>query len=421
MPKVEHTAQFRIRQWGSKAALTLADQGLFSGATFMASILLARWLPAEAYGAFALSFSIFLILASLHTSLLTEPMLVLGAARFQAQFRAYLGFLLIGHAAISMAGALLLALAAWLLGLNGSAQVAEALLGVGLAAPLILLPWLLRRAFYIEARPGWAAAASTLYLLATLGGLLALHAYGLLSPLAAYLVLGAASLLVSILLIVVLRPARPRRADSAEMLRSQWSYARWSSLSAILIWVPLNIFYVAIPYAAGLAGAAALRALANLLTPLTQSTQAIIVLLLPPLSRLHQEQGQRALARRVRSILLTFLALSALYWIALALFRGELLGLLYANQYSDLAALLPLAGLIPVVMGASSVLGSGLRAMEAPQRVVRAYVWAAAFAASGGIWATLQFGVAGALIGQGLTYLVMAILLGRQFTRAVSA
>ncbi|GIX47763.1 MAG: hypothetical protein KatS3mg131_1974 [Candidatus Tectimicrobiota bacterium] len=65
----------RLVRWARKGGLAVLDQGLFSGANFLVNILLARWLPPEEYGAFAVALSVFYLLAGFHTAVLTEPML----------------------------------------------------------------------------------------------------------------------------------------------------------------------------------------------------------------------------------------------------------------------------------------------------------------------------------------------------------
>ena len=70
-----------LRPWLGKGFWALLDQGLFSGANFLVNILLARWLPPEEYGAFAVAMSVFYLLAGFHTAVLTEPMMVFGAGK----------------------------------------------------------------------------------------------------------------------------------------------------------------------------------------------------------------------------------------------------------------------------------------------------------------------------------------------------
>ena len=129
--------------WVGKGSLAVLDQGLISGSNFLIGILLARWLAPEAYGAYALAFSIFLFLAGFHNALLLEPMSVFGPASYKDQLPAYLGKLLRLHFALTFALALLLALGATcFLSFFGNRAVPDALLGAGLATPWIIFLWL---------------------------------------------------------------------------------------------------------------------------------------------------------------------------------------------------------------------------------------------------------------------------------------
>ena len=67
--------------WGVRSALSLVDQGLTSGAGFGVNLLLARWMPADVYGAFAVAFAGFLFVSGFHNVLLLEPMSVMGPSR----------------------------------------------------------------------------------------------------------------------------------------------------------------------------------------------------------------------------------------------------------------------------------------------------------------------------------------------------
>src|ERR1039457_1871962 len=97
--------------WVGKGSLVILDQGLISGSNFLIGILLARWLAPEAYGAYALAFSVFLFLSGFHNALLLEPMSVFGPASYRDQLRAYLGKLLQLNFLLTFGLALLLALA----------------------------------------------------------------------------------------------------------------------------------------------------------------------------------------------------------------------------------------------------------------------------------------------------------------------
>ena len=77
------------------------DQGLFALTNFIVNVLLARWLSQSDYGAFAVAFSVLLLMGTIHTAVLTEPMLVLGPSRFKARTAAYIRRLVPIHFALS--------------------------------------------------------------------------------------------------------------------------------------------------------------------------------------------------------------------------------------------------------------------------------------------------------------------------------
>ena len=87
----------KLLSWATKGGFALIDQALFAGANFLVNILLARWLTPTEYGAFALAYSVFLLLGTFHTAIFTEPMMVFGAGKHAEQFEKYLGILLRGH------------------------------------------------------------------------------------------------------------------------------------------------------------------------------------------------------------------------------------------------------------------------------------------------------------------------------------
>src|SRR5260370_35171127 len=50
--------------WATKGALAIGDQTFFAGTHFLLNVVLARWLTPVEYGAFALTYSVFVLLSS---------------------------------------------------------------------------------------------------------------------------------------------------------------------------------------------------------------------------------------------------------------------------------------------------------------------------------------------------------------------
>ena len=76
--------------WAAKGGLALLDFGLYSGSNFLLGILLARWMAPEQYGAYALVFSIFILVAFLYQALLLEPLSVFSGTTYSKNLRGYL-------------------------------------------------------------------------------------------------------------------------------------------------------------------------------------------------------------------------------------------------------------------------------------------------------------------------------------------
>jgi O-antigen/teichoic acid export membrane protein len=374
----------------------VADQGLFATSNFLVSVMLARWLAPKDYGAFTVAYTVLLLFGTAHTALLTEPMLVFGAGRFRGRWRPYLGALMKGHWKLTLpAGALLTAggVAVWT---RHDPVLAQALIGFGVAAPFILLPWLLRRACYVRLEPRLAAAAGAVNLAAVTAGLAVLSASAALSVPRALAVMAAASILASAWLLFKLRLAPAPRSSGGitrDVFRQHWEYGRWSMATLALSWVPGNVYYLVLPAHLGLEASAGLKALMNLILPIQHVNTALAVFLVPVFVA---SRGTPEFVRLVNRALLVFAAGSFAYWSLLVALRGPLMNLLYRGRYAwDTQVFLPL-GLFLLMTVVVNVIGSALRAMERPDQVFRANVWSTIVALTAGSWAAIQWGVPGA-------------------------
>src|SRR5882757_4711202 len=184
----------RLRVWGVRAAFSLLDQGLFSGAGFLVNWLLARWLAPASYGAFAVAFAAFLFTYGFHNALLLEPMSVFGPSRhaesLPGYFRAQLMIHIVMVGPLSAVG-IVTGLLVWRI--TPGSPLVGAIMGVSLALPLILLLWLARRICYAVQRPSVAATGTALYLAFVAAGLLGLRNSSLLGPFTAFILMGSGS------------------------------------------------------------------------------------------------------------------------------------------------------------------------------------------------------------------------------------
>ena len=406
------------RRWRMPVAWSVVDQGLLSGSQFLFNVLIARWVPPAEYGLLAVAYAGFVIASGLHSSLLVEPMSVLGAARPSSELARYLGRLMSGHLALTLpVGAALVAAS---LLVSGPPPMAVILAGLGVAVPCVLLQWLLRQACYVEARSELAARGSAVYAAALLGGAAVV---GWLSPASAarlaFPLMAGAALLESITLAgpLGLWRQRVRPMERAE-IAAHWTYGRWI-LTAGAAHNVANLLYLPLLWAVlGLQASAVLRALQNLVLPLQQGLSAVTLLALPWLSRRASSRGGRPGAAAWRFVLASVGAALA-YGLALVAGGGRLLGLLYGpGVYASYEWCVPLLALSAVAAAASQALGIVTRARGEPDAVLWSKLAAAAFMLVFGFRLVSGLGVVGALLGLAasncLETVVLALCLRRR-------
>ncbi len=389
--------------WAGKGTLAVLDQGLFAGGNFVANIMLARALPPTEYGAFALAFSTLLLVASFHTALITEPMMVYGAGKYAPHLGKYLQTLIPIHFLLTLPVGVLLAGIGYLTGTFYGACVQQTFLGMAAATPFILLLWLVRRAFYARLQPAWAAVGGGLYLLFLPSCIYALRGTRGLSAATGLFCMAVASLVVSGLLLVPLNAFKPsvHTTPTVSMVAADhWRYGRWAIATAALGWLPSNIYFVLLPAWIGLEQAGALKAMNNLAMPVLLGISGLSLLCLPILSRQFALGGKQAMNKTIWLSLGLFFLPSVLYLSLLWGLRGAIFQLLYKGKYHELAGWpLVLVGLLPFGQAITVIFGNALRALQRPDHVF----WSSA----AGIAATLllglplawRHGVGGALAG----------------------
>ena len=406
----------------SKGAWTLMDQALFAGSNFILNLLLARWLSAEAYGAFAVGYTIFILLGTLHTGLITEPMLVFGSGRYQKQFAAYLRILIRGHIALTLLCSILLLPIGLYLYWGSYPQIGAVLAALALAQPLMLFLWLMRRACYIPLKPTWAASGGLMYMLLLIGGTYGLFRtdFMVLSAEAGILLMGLTSLVSALWLAHFLLRAPETEVPASfqkDVFNQHRSYGKWASATGALEWIPGHIAFLVLPLAAGLEASGILKALMNTVMPAANIYGALSVLLISVLVR---ERSNPNFSKLIGRIIGLVVIGTVGYWLLLGYFGYDLIDWLYDGRHSEHAYLLWLVGALPIGSGVLSILGAALRALERPEQIFSAHLVATAIALTIGIFLIFKFGVAGALISLLIQICIEILILGYYFFQTVS-
>jgi O-antigen/teichoic acid export membrane protein len=400
----EGTAQFDapaalVPRWISKGMWAFADQALFSGANFVGNVLLAKLLIPVEYGALTVALTTFLLLGTIHTALLTEPMLVFGPLRYRNKMVSYLRALLWGHLIVSGLFGIILIACGFLCRTLQMAAVGNALFYLAFSQPLVLFLWLMRRACYLESSPRKAALAGALYLILVVSGIVLLNREGMLTVMSSLAVMGAGSLVCASMIWVSLTTGRGEDSCGA-MKRAvtvvHWKYGRWAAATGALGFLSWNIYYYLLPLFADLAATAALKAMVNISLPVLQAVSALLPLLLPALVR---RRGTPSFARLMTLATGWTTGVLIAFWIAAGTFHSLIVREIYQGRYAETSSLLWIVGALPVAAGLSAVFSTALRAEEDPRGVFYATLAAAFASVTLGILLTAREGIRGAAVG----------------------
>ncbi len=413
----------KLVRWVSKGGLAILDQGLISGSNFVISVLLARWLLPEQYGAYAVAFGINVLIFTIYQSLLLEPMSVFGGSSYRNCLRGYLGSLLRMHVVVSLvifitfgAGALLTKL------VSRSTILPGALLGMTIASPFILIFALARRSIYLQSAPSRAAIGSLVYSTSILGALYLLFRAGLLSPMSAFLLMGfgagATGLLQWIYLRRNLRSSTPAAPTLGETWGRHWRYGSWALAGSFAGWIPAYIYYPLLSSFGGMAHSGQLRALMNLTLPIEQMKAALGLLLIPYAARIYDTEGRSSARALSIKLTLVVFGFAASYWALLLWQQRPLFHFLYSGRYMDVIHLLPVVAIGSIVWTAAWGPVITLRGMNSPQSYFLAYAAATCVSLVVGIPATWKFGLTGAIWGSNVadicSFLFIVIILQRK-------
>jgi len=392
--------------WARKGGLAILDQGLISGSNFVISVLLARWLMPDQYGAYAVAFGIYVMLSLVYQSLVLEPMGVFGGSIFRSNLRGYLRSLISIHVAFSVAICSALVMA-WAVAhsLDPGGAITGALAGVAVASPCLMLFALARRTFYVELSPAPAAIGALIYSTVVLAGLYVVYQQALLSPFVAFLLIGGGALVTGVVLMFGLRSGLSGSGPAPafrEAWHRHWRYGRWALAGCLAGWLPSYVYYPLLSSFKGMAESGQLKALMNLTMPFEQTKGALLMLFLPYAARVmeqHGKAGARLLGRRLT--LLSVIGAIA-YWAILIPLHKPVFHLLYSGRYMEVAYLLPALALGQIFWSATFGPSVALRAMESPASVFVALAFATLVSLLVGVPSTWAFGLKGAIWGSNL-------------------
>lgn len=350
-------------QWIPKLIYSLADQGVLSGSNFALTLVLARLLAPSEYGAYAVAFSFFYLVAAVHSGIVLEPLMVFGPGRHGAHIAGYQRRVLQLDLGLAPLFALpFLAYGAFTT--DASLRLALWILSVVQAA--ILVFWTIRRSRYAVFDPAGALAASIAY-----AGSLAVSTFVLWR--ADALTLGTA--LVSTAGASLVGAAVSHGRGSAQVRRSSvetptlrgivlehWEFGRFLVIAALLWTGASQVPTLLTGLWLGLDAAGAFAAMTNLILPMFQLVIASTAIALPVVARL----VSRGDATRTLAATVLFggglVSLALIYAAALVVLTPTIDRAVYGGRYREYVSSASVLGAAPVFYAVAIAMSVWLRA-----------------------------------------------------------
>ena len=358
----------RIKRWGFKGGTSILDQAVFSGTNFLVSVLLARALSNEDFGAFAIGFAMLTFLMQVYISFALEPMSVLGPSHYRDRIGSYLLAQVHLLFLVSLPVAIFLALIIWLDRLLGNDSASgPVLIFSAMSLPLILFPLLMRRAFYVLLKPASALLGSVIYFLVQVSFVLLGMHLNVLNGVSSVLIFSLAGFLSGLLLLLLLRGEHSpnETLNLRAVLAETWAFGKWLVLSGVLIGLATQSQIYLSGVLSDIEDAGVVRILQTFIQPMMLTSTAFSALATPSITADFAVGAYTQMQHKMLRFTLVLGGMALIYEFLLILFGGLVNQILFEGKYSAFTSQIPIWGLVPVLL---SFFWGGVIALQASQK-----------------------------------------------------
>ncbi len=377
----------------SKGFASILEQGLFSGISFITSLLLGRWFLAEEYGAYSVAMSIFLLLAGLYSSLILEPLSIFGAQTSEDQRDKYYGSVLIFHIILSivlLAGSVIFSFF-WKI------QGVSVLRVMSLNIPFVLTYWLIRWKFYNESNPKKILFITITYVTLLSLLLILFKKLSIITPEIIFIYTGVTSIFISVVFLFRTPLSFQLDAIRRDFFR-HWNYGKWILVASLLQWVSMQIYLVFVATKLSFSDGGGYRAIQNFATPIDQVSTAIGLLLIPWVARRYQKNKKSLNLIHWINVILG--VIGGLYLLVIWLVKDSLVNFIYQGKYNEYTWLLPYLIGVPILFSLSKGSQIGTRIIQRPYLLLISYGVSSIFTLFIGSILIDRYGIFGAAIGR---------------------
>jgi O-antigen/teichoic acid export membrane protein len=409
--------QSAIKLWGRYSHINWAmvDQMMVSGANFLMSILLARFLGVEEFGRFTLAWIPILFFSSIQHAAIASPMMSIGPKQSDTESPAYFSALLVQTLIYAGLGSFLLFVGLhWMNGIFPAWHLDGVGFPLAVASFAALLQEFFRRYFFTKEQPNIAFINDSIRYLGQMAILTGLFLFSSVSMDTAKVlwVVAALSLTASALGIFFFDRIEFKAVAFKETFGRHWHFSKWLTGSALITWLAGNVFIVG---AGALLGASAVGALKA-----TQSLMGIVHILhmglenIAPITAVKHfyKGGKTALKSYLNKVTLVGGGATLVVSTIAIIIPELLLGLIFGQKYQGYGFLLKWYAIIYFFVFISLSLHIALRTFERTQPIFWAKLWASCFSVITVYPLIMFYGLSGVMVGLlGIQLIIYATLI----------
>jgi O-antigen/teichoic acid export membrane protein len=385
----------------STGIFAVADQTVASASNFLTGVIIGRACAKEQFGLYILGLSIVLMVMRLQTSLISVPYITYSPRLKGSMHARYTGSTLIHQLILSTLSMLILAGGGGVLSLGlGPQYLIPVVWTLVVVITFILLRDNVRQICFAGLQMRTVLLLDSCVAVVQISGLLLLAYLGLLNVSLAYWVIGIACG-ISVLgwLISVRKSFAIQFGQVIPEFRRNWSLGKWifASGSVWELTTHLHLWILTAFHDTSSAGVwAACHGIVALGNPVFMGGQNYIG---PKISCAYANGGVVELVRLVRKVSVAFSLLISAFCVALLLFGGCLVALVYGEKYAGNGIVVSGLALNFLVAAVAFPFSRSLIALERPDLAFKASSVGLFILITVGFWLIQFFGTAGAAFG----------------------
>lgn len=357
-----------LRHWGIKSGLGILDQGMYSAANFIVSILLAKWLEKNEFGAFSVGFAILMVFLQIYTSFVLEPMSVLGPSNHKNHLINYL----LGQVRLLLLLSIPIGIVFGLVGLlnlfiGNTSSLTPILMFSSIGIPFILFSFLMRRVYYVLSQPGIALLGSFVYFCFLIFFVFSTRHVNMLSGNNGVLIIAMSGFISGSLLFAILtkKKSQDHQISLSKMLIETWTFGKWLLLSGVFIGLATQsqVYLTGHLYRVDEAGG--VRILQTFIQPMMLTSTALSALATPIIAADFVSHAYHSMKQKIVWFTVSLGLLSLGYEALLYLFGKNINHWLFDGKYASVTDQILVWGLFPILL---SLYWGGVITLQASQR-----------------------------------------------------